>query len=150
MKQEADERSISGLICAQSYSRRTNCLWHVLDVIASSKFVLKSQNESPADGYKPLGIVFGIEPTRRRPTRKGGLEVGFPLGEVGTQAVAESQSLGINLDVVVPNRLRKRRSASSGHHLDPASRCWPVQQFSRSRNYVGLDVFGVLGVIVQR
>jgi hypothetical protein len=130
---------------AQFHPWETNWLWHVLHVVAGSEFVFKLQDELLAGGYKPLGVVFRIESTRRRPTRQRGLEIGLPLREVRAQAIAESQSLWINLDVAGARRLRERRSSPSGHQLDPASRCWPIQQLSRSRDYIGLDLLTVLG-----
>jgi hypothetical protein len=53
---------------AQFHSWGTNWLWHVLHVVAGSKFVLKLQDESLSGGYKPLGVVFRFESARLRPT----------------------------------------------------------------------------------
>lgn len=134
---------------AQFHPRRADGLWHVLHVVARAEFVLKLRDELLSSGYEPLDVVFGIESTRRGPTRQHGSEIRVPPSKVGTKAAADSQCFGIDLDVVEPRALCERRSSPNGHQFDPASRCWPSQQLSRSRDYIGLDLFSVLWVIIQ-
>jgi hypothetical protein len=118
-------------------------------VVPRAEFALKPRHELTAGRYEHLGVVVRLESARRGPPRQRRGKMRVPPSEVGKQAVTEFQCLRINLDVVGTCRLRERRSSPDGHQLDPASRCWPSQQFLRSHDNLGLDLLSGVWMIVQ-